>query len=356
MDLIDKLQEIALRIQKMKEQVETEEATKTAFVMPFLSALGYDIFNPTEVVPEFTADIGTKKGEKVDYCIFQEGKPVVIIECKHWKEKLDIHTSQLHRYFHVTTSRFGILTNGVEYQFFSDLEEPNKMDSKPFFEVNFSNLTENSITELKKFQKESFDIDQIISNASDLKYSKAIKELLAQELKNPTDDFVKYFASRVYTGRITAKIQEQFEYLVQKSSKQLISDLVSDRLKTALSSQEEETKNEISEVEEIQQENQPDEKGVLTTEEELEGFRIVQAILRRNVSLDRVFLRDTKSYCGIILDDNNRKPICRMWFNGGKKHFGTFDKDKNEERHSIDKLEDIYQFEDKILETVQYYD
>lgn len=351
MDFIEKLQDIGNRIGKIKEQVQTEEATKNAFIMPFLSALGYDVFNPLEVVPEFTADIGTKKGEKVDYCILKDGQPAIIIECKHWKERLDIHSSQLHRYFHVTTSRFAILTNGIEYQLFSDLEENNKMDSKAFFEFSMESITDNAANELKKFQKGVFDVDEILDNANDLKYTKAIREVLSQELKNPTEDFVKYFASRVYNGKITKKVHEQFEYLVQKSSKQLLSDMVSERLKTALSKEEEETKTSIQEAEE----NQPIEDALQTTEEELEAFKIIQAIVRRTVPLDRVFMRDTKSYCGVILDDNNRKPICRLWLNGGKKHIGLFDENKNEERHPIEKLENIYDFEDQLLKTVSYY-
>lgn len=356
MDLIEKLQELALRIAKMKEQVGTEEATKTAFILPFLASLGYDVFNPTEIVPEYTADIGTKKGEKVDYCIQKDNQPVIIIECKHWKEKINIHTSQLHRYFNVTSSRFAIITNGIDYQFYTDLEEKNKMDTKPFFEFSFTNINENVSTELKKFQKSNFDVDLILDNASDLKYSKAIKELLSQELKHPSEDFVKYFASRVYNGRITSKIQEQFEFLVQKSSKQLISELISDRLKTALTNEQEDTKQEIQAVEIKEAESHAEENGVFTSEEELEGYRIIQAIIRRKVALNRVFMRDTKSYCGVILDDNNRKPICRLWFNAGKKHIGIFDRDKNEEKCSIEKLEDLYSFEERILETLSYYE
>ena len=277
MDLIDKLQDISQRIQKAKDLVTTEEATKTAFILPFLTALGFDVFNPLEVVPEFTADIGTKKGEKVDYCILKDGKPIIIIECKHWQEQLNIHTSQLHRYFHVTDTRFALLTNGVHYQFFADLEEHNKMDEKPFFEFSFDHITEHIALELKKFQRDQFDVDQILSTASDLKYSKEITELLAKELKEPSEDFVKYFASRVYNGKVTKKIMEQFVLLVQKSSKQLISELVSARIKTALTDEEEETRNEIKAVEEKEVENQPDDRGIHTTEEETEGYKIIQA-------------------------------------------------------------------------------
>lgn len=356
MDLIEKLQEISIRISKSKEVVNTEEATKNAFVMPFLSALGYDVFNPLEVVPEFTADLGTKKGEKVDYCIMQNEVPVIIIECKHWKEDIIAHTSQLHRYFHVAPARFAIITNGIHYHFYSDLEENNKMDAKPFFEFSFDKLTENIVEELKKFQKNKFNVDEILDTANDLKYSKEIKNVLAQELKEPSDEFVKFFASRIYNGKVTKKIQEQFQTLVQKSSKQLLSEMISDRLKTALTHEEEDTKKVIKEVEEKEAENQPDERGIITTDEEKEGFKIIQAILRRKVSLDRVSARDTKTYFGILLDDNNRKPICRLRFNGSNKYICVIDNDKNEEKHLIENLEDIYQYEDKLLSTLSYYE
>ena len=153
MDLKTKLAELHNRVDNLKDNITTEEATKTAFIMPFIQILGYDIFNPIEVVPEFTADLGTKKGEKVDYAILKDGHPIIIIECKHWKENLNSHSSQLHRYFNVTKSRFAILTNGIKYEFYTDLEKSNIMDSKPFMEINLDELKEANIKQLVKFQK-----------------------------------------------------------------------------------------------------------------------------------------------------------------------------------------------------------
>lgn len=79
MDLADCVQEIASRAAKQIEHITTEEATKNAFVMPLVNALGYNVFDPTEVVPEFTADIGTKKSEKVDYAIMRDGEPSILM-------------------------------------------------------------------------------------------------------------------------------------------------------------------------------------------------------------------------------------------------------------------------------------
>lgn len=116
----------------VRGNLATEEATKTALIMPFFSLLGYDVFNPMEFIPEFVADVGTKKGEKVDYAIMNEGKPVILIEAKGVDDDLTKHDAQLFRYFTVTDAKFAILTNGIVYKFFTDLEEPNKMDEKPF--------------------------------------------------------------------------------------------------------------------------------------------------------------------------------------------------------------------------------
>jgi predicted type IV restriction endonuclease len=356
MDFIDRLQELRDRLLKIKDQVQTEEATKNAFVMPFISALGFDVFNPMEVVPEFTADLGIKKGEKIDYCILKEGSPIIIIECKHWKEELDVHRTQLHRYFHVTEACFGVLTNGITYRFYTDLDEKNKMDDRPFLEFTFENFNENLATELKKFQKNVFDVESIVSTASDLKYSKQIREILSRELKEPSEEFVKYFASKVYTGRITQKILEQFTELVRKSAKHLISDMISDRLRFALDS---EKQTVVSGEQTPEDENEGSEeavKGVETTEDELDAYRIVKAILCKEVLLERIHHRDTKSYFGILLDDNNRKPICRMHFNGNNKYLGLFDENKKEEKVLLESLDDIYKHAERLQQMVKYYE
>lgn len=350
MELVNQLKSLAIKTEQLINSIGTEEATKTAFVLPFINLLGYDIFNPTEVVPEFTADIGLKKGEKVDYAIFQDGQPILIIECKHWKEDLNVHNSQLFRYFHVTKTRFALLTNGIEYRFYTDLEAPNKMDEKPFLEFNVTSLKEATISEIAKFHKSNFDIDRIVNNASSLKYTKEIKKLLANELVSPSNEFVRLFASQVYTGRLTEKVMGQFTELVQRAVNQFITERVSDRLNAAL---QKETQQQVQENESEQPE---EDSGIITTEEEMEAFRIVVAILRRKIPKERIFHRDTKSYFGILLDDNNRKPICRIHLNHGKKYLGLFDDSKREVRELIESIDDIYKFEDQLLKIVDLYD
>jgi hypothetical protein len=323
--------------------------------MPFISALGYDVFNPTEVIPEFTADIGIKKGEKVDYCIQKEGVPVLIIECKHWRENLDPHNSQLFRYFHVTKTRFGILTNGIDYWFYSDLVEANKMDDKPFLEFSLESLNETVVGELKRFQKTAFNIDEIVGVASDLKYSKELKEVLAKEFREPSDEFVKFLSAKVYQGRMTAKVLEQFKVLVVRSAKTLFSDMISERLQNVLDREKEDRKKLVEEKPKEAVEEVVEESSVETTEEEIEGFLIVKAILRKYVDFHRIAMRDSKTYCGILLDDNNRKPICRLWFNRSQKYVGIFS-NKVEEKIAIDKVDELYNLSDRLIATLQEYE
>lgn len=348
MDLHNHLNAIADKAEQLKDKIETEESAKHAFTLPFINALGYDTFDPTEVVPEFTADIGLKKGEKVDYAIFQNGSPILIIECKHWKQDLNVHSSQLFRYFHVTKTRFALLTNGIQYRFYTDLEESNKMDEKPFFEFDITRLKETTIKEIEKFHKSKFDVSKIVDNASNLKYTREIKSLIDEEMVEPSPDFVKLFASRIYSGRLTANVLTEFTEIVSKAFSQIISEKVNDRLNSALNKEEEKQKSEEA-VEEVE------ESKIETTEQELEAYRIVVSLLRRNVNVDRIVHRDTQSYFGILLDDNNRKPICRLHLNGNKKYLGIFDENKKETKKHIESIDDIYNFESELLQTVEFY-
>lgn len=345
MDLKDVLKQLGDRVTKLKDQIGTEEATKNAFVMPFIQALGYDIFNPVEVVPEFTADIGIKQGEKVDYAILKDGLPIILIECKHWQENLDLHNSQLFRYFHTTKAKFGLLTNGIQYRFYTDLIEPNKMDEKPFLELDLTNIKEQAVSEVKKFHKSYFDINSIFNSASDLKYSNEIKAILNSEFNSPSPDFVKFFTSKVYAGRATEKVLSQFTELVKKSVNQLITDIINDRLQSALKKENE------KEIEEIKiKEDQPKEEKITTSAEEMEGFFIVKAILCKSFDSNRIFYRDFQNFFSVLLDDTIRQTICRLYFNDQKKHISWFDETKKEVKIEISKLDDIYKYSDLLIQ------
>ncbi|HET6444384.1 MAG TPA: type I restriction endonuclease, partial [candidate division Zixibacteria bacterium] len=226
MDFADRIEDLAERIPAQIEYCTTEEATKNALVMPFINLLGYDVFNPAEVVPELTADIGMKKGEKVDYAIMVGGEPVIAFECKKVGTNLnDVHASQLYRYFSALKSvRFGILTDGVEYKIYSDLDALNRMDDRPFFVFDILDYQEREVAELKKFTKSAFDLEEILATASELKYTDAIKRIISNEFDNPSDDFVTFLAKQVYSGRMTQLVREQFIEITQKALRRFLND------------------------------------------------------------------------------------------------------------------------------------
>lgn len=350
MDFKDQIKNLGDRVDKLKSQIATEEATKNAFIMPFIQALGYDVFNPLEIVPEYVTDIGTKKGEKIDYAIFKDDKPTILIECKHWAQNLNLHDGQLLRYFHVSKAKFGILTNGITYRFYSDLVEQNKMDEKPFLEFNLNEIKENQIDELKKFHKSYFDAESIVTTASELKYLNELKHLLQVEFQQPTPDFVKLFAKQVYPSVVTAKVLDQFTNLTKKAVNQYINDLITDRLKIALS-KENENQTELEDNSIIELANSK----IITTEEELEGFMIIKTILRQKVSFNRISYRDNQSYFAILLDDNNRKTLCRLYLNSSKKYLITFDEQKKEVKNELVNLDDIFNFSEVILSSLEVY-
>jgi len=355
MDFKDIIKQLSDRFQKSKDLVKTEEATKHSLIMPFIQALGYDVFNPLEVVPEFVADLGIKTGEKVDYAILNNGDPVILIECKHWSADLNPHNSQLFRYYHTTKAKFGLLTNGFEYRFYADLVEPNKMDEKPFFVFQINDPKDNQIEELKKFHKAYYDFETIVNTASELKYISELKQLIHNEINNPSPEFVRYFGKQVYPSVMTQKVLDQFTSLVRKTFSHYINDLITDRLKSALS-KDEQTKLEAAAIENASIESDQSESKIVTTVEEMEAYQIVRSIIRKVIPVDRVFYRDAQSYFSILADDNNRKPICRLYLNSQtKKYIGVFDENRVEKKFEIKVLDDIFQYSDNLIKTSEKF-
>lgn len=353
MDFKDQIKQLGDRVAKMKEKIQTEEATKNAFIMPFIQALGYDVFNPLEVVPEFIADIGIKKGEKVDYAIIKDEHPIILIECKHWSADLNPHNSQLFRYFHTTKAKFGILTNGIHYRFYTDLVEPNKMDEKPFYEFRIDDIKDAQAEKLKEFHKSYFNLDSIINTASELKFMSELRTILVKEISEPSDDFTRFFAKTVYPSIVTPKVLEQFRGLVKRSFHQFINDSISERLKSALATDQQKAE-ELEREESTVTSNVVEEK-VQTTADELDAFYIVRAIVCAKVNVARIAHRDQQSYFGVLLDDNNRKPICRLHFNGKKKFVSFFDADK-EEKIELASNSQLYDYAARLLGAVEQYE
>lgn len=341
MDFIEKIAQLRERATSIKDSLQTEEATKNALVMPFLNVLGYDVFNPLEVVPEFVADSRLKKDEKVDYAIFKDGKPIILVECKKVdNDKLDVkkHAGQLFKYFTASKAKFIILTNGIVYKFFSDIEETNVLDKEPFFTFNLLEYKENHLETLSEFCKDKFDIQKAFSNAGDLKYIKQIEEVIESEYRNPSDDFVKYLIDRsgVCEGRKTDKVIEKHKKTTVEAFNLFMSKIMKTSLDFSLTSANE---------------KKQDKNEVITTVEELEGYAIIKSILHEIVDLSRIHYRDNASYFNIILDDNIRKTICRLYFNRAQKYI-VFLEDGKELKFPIEKTDDIFTFSEQIKKKV----
>lgn len=359
MDFIDQLKQFSNRVLDLKKHIATEEATKTSIIMPFFQLLGYDIFNPAEFVPEFTADVGIKKGEKVDYAILQNGQPVILIEAKWCGENLQKHDSQLFRYFGTTKAKFAILTNGIIYKFYTDLEESNKMDEKPFLEFNILDIKESMVPELKKFQKPVFDVETIINTASELKYSNQIKNLLSQQLASPTDNYVGYVLGEIYEGRKTQNVIDKFRDIIKKSMNNFINELMNERIKSAIERDikpEAQAPTEKTDLQVAEVVGPPEDKSrVVTTEEELEAFFIIKSILREKIAANKITHKDTESYFGILLENNSWKWVCRLQLYSQQKYLIIPDQNKNSIKHPLSSIDDIFRFKEQLLDSLERF-
>lgn len=336
------------RVNNLKDNILTEEATKTSIIMPFFQTLGYDVFNPMEFVPEFTADVGIKKGEKVDYAIFLNNELTLLIEAKSINERLEKHDSQLFRYFGTTCAKFAILTNGIIYRFYTDLDETNKMDSSPFLEINILDISDNDIAELRKFCKENFDLSKILDTASELKYLGLIKKVLKEEFTNPSDELVRLILNNnVYDGLKTQNIIDKYKPLVRKSISHYINDLVNDKIKNALNNTNESNSTPTDNVtldDEIQEEPI---SNIVTTEDELQCYYIIKSILGKSIAYDRITYKDTASYFGVNIDGKVTKWICRISLKENIK-FIIIPVESENVRYEFTNINDIYSFSEQL--------
>jgi len=359
MNFNDEIKKFAERAKSLKDKLETEEATKTSLIMPFFRLLGYDVFNPDEFVPEFTADVGIKKGEKVDYAIMKDGKPLILIEAKPCaKSDLVKFASQLFRYFGTTEAKFAILTNGLVYMFYTDLDEPNKMDAKPFYEFDLSKLKDSKINELERFRKEKIDVDTIMSSASELKYASDIKQVMADILNDPSDAFINLVLSEIYSGKRTQAAKDKFKDLIISSINQYINELMNERIKSAIekSAVKEESIKATEEVaamaavEDVIVENK-----IETTMEELEAYFIIKSLLRELIEPEKVTYKDTLSYFGILLENNTWKWICRVYIKDSVKFITIPDESKKEIRYDINTVQEIHDYKNELIASLNRY-
>ncbi|MEM8717930.1 MAG: type I restriction endonuclease [Cyanobacteria bacterium P01_G01_bin.39] len=356
MDFIDQIKTIAQRIDKVKDKVINEEATKTAFIIPFIEALGYDIYNPGEVFPEYTADIPVLKNDKVDYAILSEGKPTILIECKCCQDSLDNfkHTAQLHRYFQNTEARFGVLTNGITYRFYTDIDTGHIMDTKPFFEFNLTKFNDSDVNELKKFSKANFDPNTLNDTAQNLLYTKEIKRLVTEQFANPSAELVKFFACQIYNKRMTSNAVEKFTEITKASLKEFINERIAERLKSAMEDSEKIVEDTKETTEEIEKQPLGIENAIVTTEEELEGFYIVKSVLREVLDVSKLQSKDTINYFGINLYGKVNQTVCRLYFNGKRKYISIIDANGKEVKKEIANLDGIYGVAEFLKDRITY--
>ena len=344
------------RIKTLKNDILTEEATKTSLIMPFFRILGYDVFNPNEFMPEFVAAVGLKKGEKVDYAIKFDNEPVILVECKSINEKLEKHDSQLYRYFGTTTAKFAILTNGIVYRFYTDIDELNKMDEAPFLEINLLELRDEQIAKLQHFTKENFDKEAIYDSAEGLKNEAQIRQILKDEIDNPSEELVKFILGKgVYNRAKTQSVIEKYTPIVKNAFDYIIKEMLSKKIETAFANTESTGVSEPQSDNEGINTTEEVENKIVTTEEELESYYIVRAILSKYINVDRITYSDKESYFAIILDDHITKWLCRIYIKKNKKYIGIVENGEKT-KYLIENISDIYGYADKLVQRLQVLD
>jgi len=344
MELIEKFEIIASRAEKLGFALETEEVCKTSLILPFISALGYDIYNPTEVIPEYIADVGIKKGEKVDYAIKINDQIIILIECKKFGDNLDNYTGQLFRYFSVTDAKIALLTNGITYKFYSDIDNKNKLDDKPFYILNLLDLNGNIISDLPKITKANLNLDEFLIMAEDFKYINEIKGELKKEFNEPTWLSKELISKTSFSGKRTKGNLNWFSDLIKRSIKQIEDDYIKDRLNI---------KNKVNEIKEEAEETDDNirKDKVETKLEEYEAFHYVKSIASEMIESDRLSINDKLKYCGILIDDKKSKVFCKMYF-GKIKKFLEFQK---QEKIYIESIIDILKHKDFILDKIKEF-
>jgi hypothetical protein len=354
MEFAEKIQQFADRSNKIADDVKTEEATKASLVMPFFQMLGYDIFNPKEFIPEYTADVGIKKGEKVDYAIIVDGCPLILIECKPYGDNLDRYTSQLFRYYStVPDAKFAILTDGITYRFYTDFERENILDDRPFLEFSLTQMKDSHLNEIAKFQKNKLDVNSILDAAETMMYTTSIREWLTKQFMKPDDEFIRHilFSGEIYKSKLTQKAIDNFRPLIESSIEQFQVDLLNARFRSAMKDTsapipaESDTENEPEEVNSSKE----------ITIEEIEAFAIVKSILHDVCDVNKLTLRPTADYVVVDYQGNSWKRIIRFWFSGKKKFVTTPDENKVPVRFDIDNLNDLYKLSDRIREVCERY-
>jgi hypothetical protein len=331
MGFTEDIAKVSEQVRKNADHVVGEQATKMALIVPFFSALGYDVFDPTEVMPEYIADFATKgRGplKKVDYAIAINGTIVMLVEAKARGEKAETHDGQIRYYFNgLVATKVGVVTNGIEYRFFTDLRVPNVMDEEPFFSFNVLKYDSKDIENLKFFHRDNFDVAAIGSHAEEMVYVKSITKLIGDILRSPSEEFMRFLLSQLgIEGKINKKKLEKFEPIIKKSIQSSLVELMTRSLSQEIAQPAEVDKAvQADETEEIEEEGEQASEAskVETTAEELEAFEKIEAITATSKTHKlEVKYKDVVSYFGVHVG-NSTWWFLRLYLSPKKKSFIT---------------------------------
>jgi predicted type IV restriction endonuclease len=332
---------------KLSEKVEShknetgiiEQPTKNVFINPFIEILGYKVSDLADVTTELLAAFSSRNNHRVDYGLKKNGEVIILVECKKFKEKLGTHGHQLSNYFqHHPNARFGILTNGYTYRFYTDLNIKNTMDAEPFFEFNLTELNDETIELIKRFSKEKFNEKELIEQAEELSYSNDVWKVLKEEITKPSKEFIKFIADKARQdkkrGNLTEKKIQLFDKIVNRNLQMVLSQITV----TPPPDSEDEVVSKI-----------------VTTDQEIEAFHIVKSILRQHVAADRIDYKDSQTYFSVRMDNSSHKTICRFYLSSGKKYIGIFDKSRKEQKSEIQSIDDTFNFIPQLVEAASIH-
>ena len=279
-----------------------EATTRDFLIHPFFELLGYKRID--DFTHEYVADVGGKRGRRVDVAItLGMGNPQIIVECKRAGASLsDNHFRQLNEYIHYTPSAdFGILTNGTIYNFYLRPKGSSTgLSIEPFFTFNLDEFDNSDLEVLALFYRPTIDLKEVAAEAEEVLFLNRFDNALLEVFKSKTDGFIKDICYQMGAQRVSPQLREQVANLVNSMS-----------LKTAAESL-------------YQAESESRSTGVITTDEELKAYNIIRTILAmsskiKDAEMSRIGYRDFKGFFSILVDDNQQKKIATLNLGPNKK-------------------------------------
>jgi hypothetical protein len=312
-----------LKLPEAMEMCTNEAQTRKFLIEPFFQTLNYQ---STDLIPEYNADFGDRISNKVDYAIRinPKKKEYILVEAKKHNTKLsDKEAGQLNGYFGVTkNSKIAVLTNGIEYKFFSDVCEPNIIDSKPFFTFHLINYSESDLEGLIKFDKRFINVPEIIKAAQTTVFNQSFETAFFNELVAPSKDLLKLIHKNM-------TFQSKFN---EDSQKNMIGQINSTFLRTMYDRK-------------VVLEASSNSQGVITTESEIQAYHTIRTLLIQNKKIprERLGFKDYKGFFTIGVDDNSKKVICKLMFNGAVLKIAISDKE-----YTLDHVDDLLKYKNEL--------